>query len=185
MEPTYCLWLIDWPCRPLDWWSSAAAWAQAVLAAISIFAAGALPIWIAKRNRLSAADEFIAFADHLIASLEELRSDISTRTGRQDLEDWGHSSEWQSLALGAADLEINRLPNASFLPAWLAIRGMAARGAAVYESILKDEQLSFTWERAADTLDGYIFRTKNLRNDMVRLDTSLFRRSRFQLVHVE
>jgi len=28
---TYCLWFLDWPCAPLNWWSSAASWAQAIL----------------------------------------------------------------------------------------------------------------------------------------------------------
>ncbi|MCD9096169.1 hypothetical protein [Luteimonas fraxinea] len=41
-DPIYCLTVLGWPCATADIWSSSAAWAQAVLSALAIYAASRL-----------------------------------------------------------------------------------------------------------------------------------------------
>ncbi|MGT9865783.1 hypothetical protein ACSYHF_08855 [Stenotrophomonas maltophilia group sp. P373] len=63
-EPLYC-YPLEILCHPLSWWSSAAAWAQAVLSAVAIVGAAWIARWQHKktiRQRVQALTAMAAFA---------------------------------------------------------------------------------------------------------------------------
>jgi hypothetical protein len=79
-DPNYCLWLINTPCQPLDWWTSGAAWAQAILSALAIALSWFISKWQDKAKEKRADDDRIAvaqsLASHLMSSVKELRRNI-------------------------------------------------------------------------------------------------------------
>lgn len=65
-DPTYCLWLLDAPCLKPEIW---AAWAQALLSAVAIYAAARLT---SRQERLAfrrRADAYLAVMTHVEQSL--------------------------------------------------------------------------------------------------------------------
>lgn len=168
IDPIYCspLQLI---CQPLEWWSSAAAWAQAVLAALAIYAAASIPRRAERKKKLDSAEEFLHYTQHLIKMMTLLEVDTSTESGRRGLGEWGHHAEWISIAAAADELKLTDLPGPDFLPAWLQVREMAARCSGLYKGILasaEDDDPFYAQEKLQD----YLYRTKNLFNDLLDLD---------------
>ncbi|WP_372485570.1 hypothetical protein AB9H29_04420 [Stenotrophomonas sepilia] len=76
VEPLYCS-PLQLFCQPLSWWSSAAAWAQAVLSAAAIFGAAMIARWQHKKalgQRVQAITAIAAFAiDAANGYLEEMK----------------------------------------------------------------------------------------------------------------
>ncbi|TFZ46446.1 hypothetical protein E5C33_04430 [Stenotrophomonas maltophilia] len=76
VEPLYCS-PLQLFCQPLSWWSSAAAWAQAVLSAAAIVGAAMIARWQhrkALRQRVQAITAIAAFTVDAAASyLKEMR----------------------------------------------------------------------------------------------------------------
>ncbi|MEN4952819.1 hypothetical protein [Stenotrophomonas sp. TWI819] len=167
-DPNYC-YPLQILCQPLDWWSAAAAWAQALFAAVAIYAAAAVPRWQERRRKLDGADQFLHYTQHLIKMMTQLEEDASNESGRRGLSEWGHHAEWTSIAAAADELKLTDLPGPDFLPAWLQVREMASRCSGLYKGILssaEDEDPFYAQEK----LQGYLYRTKNLFNDLLNLD---------------
>lgn len=59
MDPNFCLWPSGWLCQPLDWWTSAAAWAQAILTVATFFYA------VNERKRRDRRDTIAQMEDRL------------------------------------------------------------------------------------------------------------------------
>lgn len=75
-EPLYC-YPLQFLCQPLSWWSSAAAWAQAVLSALAIVGAAMIARWQHRKTlgqRVQAITAIAAFAiDAADSYLAEMR----------------------------------------------------------------------------------------------------------------
>lgn len=168
IDPIYCspLRLI---CQPLEWWSSAAAWAQAVLAALAIYAAASIPRRAERKKKLDSADDFLHYTKHLIGMIESLHESVSTRAGLLGISEWGHHAEWEAIETAAKELQLSALPSPDFLPPWLYIREMAARCSGLYRGVLAAGEEGDALY-AEEKLEGYLYRTKTLFNDLLALD---------------
>lgn len=58
-EPLYC-YPLQILCQPLSWWSSAAAWAQAILSVLAIWYSGRFALHQARSARLAKLDTYLA-----------------------------------------------------------------------------------------------------------------------------
>ncbi|WP_414498046.1 hypothetical protein [Stenotrophomonas maltophilia] len=165
---------IDWP-----------AWVQAVMSVVAILATAFVPRWIDAQKKKESADQFLVFAQYLLGRAESLRESMASDSGRRGLEMWGHKAEWKSIADGAMELSLEILPVAAYLPIWLELREMAVRIAEYHDGAIK-----YTDSRNDDPddhviLDGYIYRTKNLYNELIQLDLKHRGYRGYRLVHVE
>jgi hypothetical protein len=69
-DPNYCLWFLGVPCRPLDWWSSAASLAQAILSAAAIYfaaLAATAPDKLAKQRKARSYVALLTIAEEVLS----------------------------------------------------------------------------------------------------------------------
>lgn len=150
---------VDWP-----------AWVQAVMSVVAILATAFVPRWVDARKKKDAADQFLVFAKFLLDSAESLEESMSTKTGRMGLAMWGHKAEWRSIADGAMELSLDLLPAPAYLPIWLQLREVAVRIADFYEAAIQYADRDDYDPFVDDMLDGYLYRSKNLYNELVATD---------------
>lgn len=168
-EALYC-YPFEILCQPLSWWSSAAAWVQAVMSVLAILAAAFVPRWLDAQKRKDSAEQFLVFAKFLLTRAESLHDSASTTAGRMGVAMFGHKAEWRSVADGAMELSLELLPSPEYLPIWLQLREMAIRIADYHEVVLKHgDDREVYWDDEGQ-IDWYIRRTRELYNELVRTD---------------
>ncbi|UYC12845.1 hypothetical protein [Xanthomonas sp. CFBP 8445] len=147
------------------------AWVQAVMSVVAIVAAAFVPRWLDAQKRRDAADQYLIFCRYLLGEAESLREQASTKAGRYGLRMWGHEAEWQSIADGARELHLNELPHAKYLGVWLQVREMAVRIADYSSCIARTGEDDDPDDH--DILDGYLYRLRNLHNELIDIDVSI------------
>ncbi|UXA66037.1 hypothetical protein [Xanthomonas prunicola] len=165
--------------QPSEW----PAWVQAIMSVITLAGAVFIPRWIDAQKRLDGAEQYVIFTKHLLEKAEALKEELGDRYSRRGLHMWGHGAEWSSVADGAKELELSNLPHANYLSTWLQIREMAIRISDYYEASLGSSDP----EEPDDDymLDGYLYRLRNLHNDLIEIDIAVRGNRGYKKVRVE
>ncbi|WLA02785.1 hypothetical protein [Xanthomonas translucens] len=149
----------------------APAWVQAVMSVVAIVAAAFVPRWLDAQKRKDASDQYLIFCRYLLEEAESLKEKASTESGRNELRMCSHRAEWQSIADGARELHLNELPHAKYLGVWLQVREMAVRIADYSAGIARTGEEDAPNDH--DTLDDYLYRLRNLHNELIDIDVSI------------
>ncbi|WIH05506.1 hypothetical protein KHF85_03110 [Xanthomonas translucens pv. graminis] len=122
-DPLYCPLLVSVPCLKAEVW---AAWAQAGLSAIAIYAAGRFAVAQHRRDiatRVQSICEIIAFAAYVAEQFESISTDVLATDGAKH---W-NLSELRSVGSRLAQIPLHELPDADLIgPLLQAIEGMDA-----------------------------------------------------------
>lgn len=111
----YCLWLMKAPCRPLDWWSSAASWAQAILSVAAIYAAARLATTQERRAIRRKTQVYV----HLIEMAHNCRAPqrlVGTTVLDAILGENPHLQELRQIAQALRSVTLEDLPDYRLLP---------------------------------------------------------------------
>ncbi|WP_158506617.1 hypothetical protein [Xanthomonas arboricola] len=156
---------------PINFGKDAPAWVQAVMSVAALVGAVFIPRWLDAKKRADGADQYMIFTHHLLEKTEKLKEELEDDASRNGLQMWGHSAEWLSVAEGAKELALSNLPHPKYLGVWLQIREMAIRISDYYGGSLNGGDPHDLFDDIV--LDGYLFRLRNLYNELVEIDVDV------------
>lgn|GEM_PF-6552265 len=83
---------------------------------------------------------------------------------------FGHRADWSFLSNAAMELELDVLPDPSYLPVWLRIREIATRVDEYYQAVIEHgDNPDELWDDEG-LLNSHLGRATYLYNQLVRLD---------------
>jgi len=141
-----------------------------LLSVLAIVAGVFIPRWHDAHKRRLAADQFLVLAKLLLEQIESLHESVKSPSGRRGIAMFGHRADWSFLSNAAMELELDVLPDPSYLPVWLRIREIATRVDEYYQAVIEHgDNPDELWDDEG-LLNSHLGRATYLYNQLVRLD---------------